>query len=88
MNGNYIFRFKQTAAAFLNEINNDVPVGGNALVESHPDIIVRVLDPNDTHQLFESACYFNVFNMQRIDLCFPEAACPPILQVCSISGPT
>jgi hypothetical protein len=74
MNGNYIFRFKQTFSELVNEIFNDVGVGENVFVQARPDIIVRIPDTNPSFNvLFESAPYFNVPNLKRIDLCFPKS---------------
>ena len=85
MNGNYIFRFKQTLPELVNEVLIDVPAGGDALVESHPDVIVRINDPSSGSVLFESAPYFNIPNIKRINLCFPESVLNNT-QVCTTKG--
>jgi hypothetical protein len=74
-NGNYIFRFSRTTAQFINESNIDVGVGEDEVVQSMPDVIVKLLDamaPNGV--AFESAPRWNVPVFKRIDLCFPKPA--------------
>ena len=72
MNGNYIFRFTQSFSELVHEIDADVAGGEDVFVQARPDIIVSVADsihPADI--LFESAPYFNVPQMRRIDICLP-----------------
>ena len=78
MNGNYIFRFKQTLSELINEILYDVAPGENYLVQALPDIIISITDslhPNDI--LFESAPYFNVQHMKQVNICLPKEKVPP-----------
>lgn len=71
INGNYIFRFKQSLSELVNEILHDVAPGENALLQSHPDVIVRIEDPVTGAPLFETAPYNNIPSLQRINLCIP-----------------
>jgi hypothetical protein len=73
INGNYVFRFKQS----ISEIINDYVPGEDALVQVRPDVIVRIMDTTSDLVLFESAPYFNVPNMKRINLCLPKSALKP-----------
>jgi hypothetical protein len=73
MNGNYIFRFKQSVSELVNEVLYDVAAGEDAMVQYRPDILVRIPDPSSSSVLFESAPYFNVPNLKRINLCFPRS---------------
>lgn len=78
INGNYIFRFKQTLSELINEILYDVAPGENYLVQMLPDIIVKITDsihPTDT--LFESAPYFNVQHLKQINICLPKEKVQP-----------
>ncbi|AHF17730.1 hypothetical protein [Niabella soli] len=78
INGNYIFRFKQTLSELVNEILHDVAPGENYLVQALPDVIVKITDslhPSDT--VFESAPYFNIQHLKQIDICLPKEKVPP-----------
>jgi len=81
VNGNYVFRFKQSYGELVNEVINDVPAGGDALVQGHPDILVRIMDPTSGLVLYESAPYYNIANLKRINICLPSSALKPI-RVC------
>ncbi|MBC7507160.1 MAG: hypothetical protein H7320_00185 [Ferruginibacter sp.] len=72
MNGNYIFRFTQSFVELVHEIFDDVAGGEDVVVQARPDIIVSIA--NSLHPaitLFESAPYFNVPQIKRIDFCLP-----------------
>ena len=78
MNGNYIFRFTQSTAETVHEIEEDVAAGENSLVQVRPDVLVRITDSfHPTDLLFESAPHFNVGHLQRIDYCFPASLVRP-----------
>jgi hypothetical protein len=78
MNGNYIFRFTQSTAETVHEIEEDVAGGENSLVQVRPDIIVRITDSfHPTSVLFESAPHFNVNQLHRLDFCFPASIVRP-----------
>ena len=71
-NGNYIFRFSRDIGDFLQEAFEDTPGGGDALVQSMPDVIVQLLDSSLASGVaHETAPYWNVGNLRRINICIP-----------------
>lgn len=78
MNGNYIFRFTQSFSELVTEIDADIAGGENALVWARPDIIVSVADSlHPSTIVYETAAFFNVPKMRRIDLCLPAEKVKP-----------
>ena len=74
-NGNYVFRFSRNISQFIEESNIDVAAGENEVVQSMPDLIVKLLDAMAPGGVaFESAPYWNVPVFRRIDLCFRRPA--------------
>lgn len=74
MNGNYIFHYKHRVSDVLDEFSTDYAVGENVAVQVLPDLIVSI--PGSTvgaPVLYESACYFNVSKLKRIDICIPAS---------------
>ena len=72
-NGNYIFRFTRTLADFITEATVDVAPGENVFVAALPDVIVRLLDPTKPlGYCYESAPYWNIQNLYRINVCVPK----------------
>lgn len=72
-NGNYLFRFRRTLAQRFDEADVDTAAGEDELVQSAPDVIVQVLDPMAPGGVrWESAPYFNVPLLKRINICVPE----------------
>ena len=70
-NGNYVFRFTRTIAEFIEESNIDVAPAEDEVVQSMPDLIAKLLDAMAPGGVaFESAPYWNVPVLKRIDLCF------------------
>ena len=69
--GNYVFRFSRSLSDFIDEALNDVAVGEDATVQALPDLIVQVLGAGQIPAA-ETACHFNVQNLQRIDICVPD----------------
>lgn len=83
MNGNYIFRFRQSFGEALNELFNDYAAGENFAVQILPDVIVKAETFNPVYKLlYESAPYFNIGNLKRIDLCLPKSKVPPVGSFC------
>ena len=78
MNGNYIFRFSRSLSQIVNEVFTDLAPGENVFVQYRPDLIVSV--PNNSGAtppvLYESAPYYNVPNLYRLDLCLPKSQVP------------
>lgn len=75
MNGNYVFRFTRDSSDVVQEVLEDVAVGENSYVQSQPDVVVQVLDPaSPVGYCYESAPYWNVPLMRRVDICVPKSA--------------
>ncbi len=76
MFGNYIFRFRfdMTFPGLADAA--DIAPGEDVNVIPYPDVIVKVkrLAPYET--LYESAPYYNISNLKRIDLCLPKNSVP------------
>ena len=74
-NGNYIFRFTRSIGDFIGESNVDVAAGEDEVVQSMPDLIAKLLDATAPGGVaFESAPYWNVPVLKRINLCFRRPA--------------
>jgi hypothetical protein len=72
-NGNYIFRFSRSLAQFFGEADVDVAAGEDEVVQAMPDLIVQLLDATLPGGVaFETAPYWNVPLLKRIDLCIPR----------------
>ncbi len=72
-NGNYVFRFSRSIAQFIEESDIDVGAAEDEVVQSMPDLVAKVLDAMAPGGVaFESAPYWNVPVLKRIDLCFPK----------------
>ncbi|WP_117880514.1 hypothetical protein [Aureibaculum luteum] len=70
--GNYILRFNRTDPQNFNESEIDTASGENAFVQARPDLTIKLLDPLATSSsLFETAPYWNVPYLKRINLCIP-----------------
>jgi hypothetical protein len=67
--GNYIFHFSRSLADFATEAS-DVAPGESFSVQIRPDVIVQVLGTGLVVD-YETAPYYNVPNLKRIDLCLP-----------------
>lgn len=71
--GNYIFRFTREPDDFVHDVLNDVAVGENALVQRMPDVIAQIVDASaPTGISYQSAPYWNVGLLRRIDICVPR----------------
>lgn len=73
MNGNYIFRFSFDMTFPGLEDASDVGPGEDINTVLYPDVIVKVTGYSPFQVLFESAPYYNIQNLRRIDLCLPES---------------
>jgi hypothetical protein len=83
LNGNYLFRFKRSIAQFVTEAITDVAPGEDEVQQSMPDLILCLVDPFDTSKvLYESACYWNIPLLKRINLCIPRGSAGLIPQPC------
>ncbi|NTV24712.1 MAG: hypothetical protein HGB01_00700 [Chlorobiaceae bacterium] len=77
MAGNYIFRFSFDMTFPDIEDTSDIAPGESINVVAYPDIIVKVTSFSPYNVLYESAPYFNVPNLKRIDLCLPKSQIQP-----------
>lgn len=69
--GNYVFRFDRTLSELLTEAEDALP-GQAPEVAALPDLILQIMDELPESVAWESAPYYNVPNVKRIDLCVPE----------------
>jgi len=71
--GNYIFRFTTTPDDTVDEIQNDLAEGENAFAAVAPDIIAEVMQPlSPSLPAFETAAYWNIPLLKRINICVPR----------------
>src|SRR5262245_23964286 len=73
--GNYIFRFSRSLTDFADE-TLDVAAGESVATQIFPDLIVQALGTGMAVD-FETAPYFNIPNLYRIDLCMPYSSVHP-----------
>jgi hypothetical protein len=75
--GNYVFSFTRTLAQLIDESIEDAPSGSDPSVEARPDLIIQfVADPAGI-AVHETAPYYNIPNVRRINLCIPVGALVP-----------
>jgi hypothetical protein len=73
MYGNYIFRFTfDMTFPGLEDADDSFP-GQSANEYAYPDVIVKVTGVASWDVLYESAPYFNIPNLKRINLCLPKS---------------
>ncbi len=77
MNGNYIFRFSFDMTFPNIEDSTDIAPGEDINVVAYPDVIVKVTGYSPYTVLYESAPYYNIPNIKRIDLCLPKSQINP-----------
>jgi hypothetical protein len=70
--GNYIFRFAQSFSDLADEVG-DVAIGDDLATQLRPDLILQVMSSLPSGIAYESAPYFNIPNVKRIDLCIPQS---------------
>ena len=75
--GNYVFAFPRTLDQIVDEAFNDVPAGGDATIGARPDLIIQFAETPDGIALHETAPYYDIPNVRRIDLCIPADALLP-----------
>jgi hypothetical protein len=73
--GNYIFHFSRSPADFADEAL-DVAPGETLATQIFPDVIVQALGSSMGVD-FETAPYYNIPNLMRIDLCMPYGSVHP-----------
>jgi hypothetical protein len=74
--GNYIFRFSFDMTFPGLEDAADIAPGEDVNVIPYPDIIVKITEFEPYEILYESAPYYNIPNLKRIDLCLPKKRRP------------
>lgn len=70
--GNYVFRFSRTISQILAEAT-DIAIGEDATEAACPDVIVQIMESLPEGVAYETAPYYNVPNIRRINLCIPES---------------
>jgi hypothetical protein len=73
MNGNYIFRFRFDMSFPGLEDAFDITAGEDVNKVMFPDVIVKIVDYSPFEVKYESAPFYNIPNLKRIDLCLPES---------------
>lgn len=74
MNGNYIFRFKFDMSFPGLEDATDLATGEDVNTVMYPDVIVKIVDFAPYRVVYESAPFYNIPNLKRINLCLPESS--------------
>lgn len=69
--GNYVFRFSQSLSELIDEMG-DIAAGEELLTELRPDLIIQIMSALPDGVLYETAPYYNIPNVRRINLCLPE----------------
>jgi hypothetical protein len=72
--GNYIFRFAFDMSFPGIADSTDIAGGEDINVVAYPDVIVKVTGFAPYVVLYESAPFYNVPNLKRINLCLPKSA--------------
>ena len=75
--GNYVFSFKRTLSQLFEESSGDAPAGSDPATEARPDLLIQFVDDPEGIAVHETAPYYNIPNVRRIDLCIPVAALVP-----------
>lgn len=73
--GNYVFRFSESSSDIAEEAT-DVGPGESFATQIFPDVIVQALGTGMSVD-YESAPYYNIPNLMRIDLCLPYGSVHP-----------
>jgi hypothetical protein len=77
MHGNYIFRFRFDMTFPGLEDNEDQAPGEASDTVMYPDVIVKIVDYAPFEVKYESAPYYNIPNLKRINICLPESRVRP-----------
>ncbi len=78
-NGNYIFLFTRTLAQDIDEITNDTAPGEDPFTQWYPDVIAQLVAIDPAHPAgysYESAPYWNIPHLKRINICVPSSDVP------------
>lgn len=74
--GNYVYRFSQDFEQLVEE-TEDIATGENLITEIRPDVIIELLGSLPEGVLYETAPYYNIPNVKRINLCLPSNELDP-----------
>jgi hypothetical protein len=74
MNGNYIFRFSFDMTFPGLEDSSDITIGEDVNTVMYPDVIVKIVEYSPFQVRYESAPFYNIPNLKRINLCLPESS--------------
>ena len=80
--GNYVFRFSRSLSDIVNEATQDIAVGEDAVKAALPDVIIQVMESMPEGVAYETAPYYNIPNIKRINLCIPKTKLPGMEQPC------
>lgn len=75
--GNYVFSFTRSTAQLVSEALEDTPAGGDAILSANPDLIVQFVEDPEGVAVYETAPYYDIPNVRRIDLCIPVSHLTP-----------
>ena len=70
--GNYVYRFSRDISELLAE-STDIAAGEDASVAALPDVIIQIMESLPEGIAFETAPYYDIPNVRRINLCIPES---------------
>ena len=80
--GNYVFRFSRSLTDIVTEASQDIAVGEDAVKAALPDVIIQVMESMPEGVAYETAPYYNIPNIKRINLCIPKSKFPGMEQPC------
>lgn len=75
--GNYVFSFTRSLTQIVEESVQDAPPGSDATVQARPDLIIQFVEDPEGIAVHETAPYYNIPNVRRINLCIPAVALVP-----------
>ena len=71
--GNYIFRFSHSILGLTEEFG-DIAAGEDIATQIRPDILIQIMESLPDGIAYESAPYYNIPNIKKINLCLPQSA--------------
>ncbi|GAB6096983.1 hypothetical protein JCM14469_32370 [Desulfatiferula olefinivorans] len=69
--GSFLFRFTQSYEQLAQE-NEDIAAGESLETELRPDVMIQLLNELPAGIMYETAPYYNISNIKRINLCIPS----------------
>ncbi|MBN1234421.1 MAG: hypothetical protein JW999_00035 [Methanotrichaceae archaeon] len=79
--GNFIFRFTQSVEMVVEELT-DIGISEDVATEIRPDLIIQILESLPEGVAHETAPYYNIPNIRRINLCLPSDVFQPPRKAC------